>query len=465
MVTSASAGGDALPKMRTNDEEHQTLRQYQARLQASKPLIDQVSNQWKNEKTSCEEGYTQEEGESGFCDLDNAASCPNITRDLAASRRFRRKFAYAAITLLAVYYLWSRYWRPKMAVDWAYREGFVSQSDGTYGIARGGDLDPDLVRIRELDHELLPGGKSDPDGKRRLVFVGDVHGCKKELWKLLDKVDFREDTDHLVLVGDIISKGPDNVGVLDELIRLKATSVRGNHEDRILQVARSLDTGAPPPSEKVSSKGHSKDAALLRELKPPHLKYLRDMPLMLHIPSLPMALSSTKKHDSPIKEHILVVHAGLVPGVALNKQDPYFVMNMRSINRRTHVPSATRAPSKQSKPWFDIWNWYNDHVYRKKSMRGFNPPGTDSSEEDTTAQDSSSWFLTTLWKNFWGKKKLHPNPQIVIYGHDSKQGLQIERWSKGLDSGCVGGGELTALVLDARGRQELHSVGCKNYRD
>ncbi|EME44894.1 hypothetical protein DOTSEDRAFT_70815 [Dothistroma septosporum NZE10] len=460
MVTSAS--GDPLPKMRTNDDEHETLRQYQARLQVNKPLIDQVSNQWRSEKTSheeAEEEYIQEE--EGFCDFDNAASCPNVTADLVASRRFRRMIAYAAVVLLAGYYLWSHYIQPNLVEEPGYEEGFMPQSNGTYGIAKGGDLDPGLVRIKDLNHDLLPGGKSDPDGKRRLVFVGDVHGCKKELRHLLDKVDFRKGTDHLILVGDIISKGPDNVGVLDELIRLKATSVRGNHEDRILNVARSLDTGSPPPSEKVSSKGYSKDAALLHELKPRHLKYLRNMPLMLHIPSLPMALSSTRKHDSPISEHILVVHAGLVPGVTLEKQDPYFVMNMRSINRRTHVPSATRAPSKQSKPWFDIWNWYNDHVFRKKSMPGVNI--IDSNAVDPSSQHFDS-FLTSLWKNFWGKKKLHPSPQIVIYGHDSKQGLQIQRWSKGLDSGCVGGGELTALVLDARGRQEVHSVGCKNYR-
>jgi hypothetical protein len=54
---------------------------------------------------------------------------------------------------------------------------------------------------------------------------------------------------------------------------------------------------------------------------------------------------------------------------------------------------------------------------------------------------------------------------VVIYGHDSKAGLQIYRWTKGIDSGCVSGGKLTALILNAKGQQEIVSVGCENHRD
>jgi hypothetical protein len=35
----------------------------------------------------------------------------------------------------------------------------------------------------------------------------------------------------------------------------------------------------------------------------------------------------------------------------------------------------------------------------------------------------------------------------IIYGHDAKQGLQLKQYSKGIDTGCVKGGKLTALVL------------------
>jgi hypothetical protein len=49
----------------------------------------------------------------------------------------------------------------------------------------------------------------------------------------------------------------------------------------------------------------------------------------------------------------------------------------------------------------------------------------------------------------------------AIYGHDSKRGLNIKAYSKGLDSSCVSGGKLTALTLDASGKETLYSIKCK----
>lgn len=65
-----------------------------------------------------------------------------------------------------------------------------------------------------------------------------------------------------------------------------------------------------------------------------------------------------------------------------------------------------------------------------------------------------------------------PNPDsrmTIVYGHDSKRGLNIRKYSRGIDSGCVRGGKLTALVVeaDAKGgpvKQSLVSVRCKDYK-
>jgi hypothetical protein len=68
----------------------------------------------------------------------------------------------------------------------------------------GSNLRPDfkdMIQVKDMDEEHLP-----KKGKR-LVFVGDVHGCKEELEHLLKKVEFRHKHDHLVLAGDMITKG------------------------------------------------------------------------------------------------------------------------------------------------------------------------------------------------------------------------------------------------------------------
>ena len=421
-----------------------------------RPLIDQVNNQWQDEKSSY--STFEDEREFTFCDLENEGSCPNLTRDAVVSRRFGRMLLILLMLVVLACWTWNWYLRPQWVDDWDFKEGFLTSDNGTFGVAKGGHFDG--VRVQDLEASVVPGGDGDPDGKRRLIFVGDIHGCAHELKKLLKKVNFNEKTDHLIAAGDVISKGPDNVDVLDQLIKAKASSVRGNHEDRILAMAPSiLESALPPPTAETSSNGAAKDAALLRQLSKHHLKYLRSMPLMLRIPPLPLVSGTSHKDNSPIGEEILVVHAGLVPAVSLKKQDPYFVMNMRAIHTRTHLPLVeAKAKKGKSKPWHDIWCWYNDRLFKHKSLKHFRvwEEASSASSEDYRGE---GWF-DSLWPSI---KKKYPKPQVVVYGHRSKEGLQIERWTKGLDTGCVKGGELTALVLDAKGTQEIVQVGCKDY--
>lgn len=46
----------------------------------------------------------------------------------------------------------------------------------------------------------------------------------------------------------------------------------------------------------------------------------------------------------------------------------------------------------------------------------------------------------------------------LVYGHDSKRDLQMKDYSFGLDSGCVNGGKMTALVLQPREADEGETI-------
>ena len=76
----------------------------------------------------------------------------------------------------------------------------------------------------------------------RTIVISDIHGCFLTLEKLLHKIDYKP-TDHLVIVGDLIDRGPRSKEVLDLFLAICAkghplTILRGNHEVMLLDALR-----------------------------------------------------------------------------------------------------------------------------------------------------------------------------------------------------------------------------------
>jgi bis(5'-nucleosyl)-tetraphosphatase (symmetrical) len=72
--------------------------------------------------------------------------------------------------------------------------------------------------------------------------VGDVQGCHDALRALLEQVDFDPGRDELWLVGDVVNRGPDSLGVLRFVRSLgsRAKLVLGNHDMHLLAVAEGV---------------------------------------------------------------------------------------------------------------------------------------------------------------------------------------------------------------------------------
>lgn len=78
---------------------------------------------------------------------------------------------------------------------------------------------------------------------RTTLFIGDIHGCAQELRDLLE----RTSPTHVVVLGDLFTKGPDPLGVWQTLARLRRLEgVCGNHDEVVLRHRGEGRWGLPP---------------------------------------------------------------------------------------------------------------------------------------------------------------------------------------------------------------------------
>jgi len=393
-----------------------------------KPLIEQCTNEWQRSnkwksRNSSPDGF--EDALESFFDRCLAISkAPKIRRFL---------LLYTFIFGLSIW-LWSSTIWPAWQEQRILSQSLSVPNRRLAGGVFGSNLRPtfpNMIQIKDLDPKYIPRATAPrhptDDNVNRLIFVGDVHGCLDELKALLDKANFNTKRDHLITTGDLISKGPHSTRTVEFVREMRASCVRGNHEDRILLIASDMNSTLlhlENPAERASV-SESPDQALAASLSAEQISYLESCPVILRVGFM--------RH---LAGDLVVVHAGLVPGVSLERQDPTAVMSMRSIDLSTHVPSK-HSRSEGGVHWIKLWNKYQRSLPTRWSFF----PTTDPDAQQ--ARDSHT---------------------TVIYGHDAKKGLQLHPYSKGIDTGCVGGGKLTALILSDGGSTQTVQVQCKDYR-
>ncbi|CAG7938359.1 unnamed protein product [Penicillium nalgiovense] len=300
---------------------------------------------------------------------------------------------------------------------------------------------PITTFISELPTNLIfPSSSENGPVSGRLVIVGDVHGMRKSLEALLDKVSFdRNKGDHLILVGDLVNKGPDSVGVIDLAMKLGASAVRGNHENAVLNAAAGINatkdsplhpkglTGSPAVPENpeadlpgdnardveipdkigpATSTGISTSQTTASVLSQHQLDWLAALPLILRI-KLPHVPTSS------LGDTLTVVHAGLVPSISLEDQDPHGIMHMRSLVRTSDEDGFIPAEVSGEESWVMEWDRWQD---------------------------------------------MQTSKTTVLFGHDAKRRLQRSKYAIGLDSGCLYGHQLSAVVIGVSDKEIEHRV-------
>lgn len=276
-----------------------------------------------------------------------------------------------------------------------------------------------------------------------LYLIGDVQGCDAALGQLLDTLAFSPSRDSLVLLGDLVNRGPSSLAVLRRVMRLgtSARCVLGNHDLHLLAVAAGVRNA------------HRHDTLL------PILE-ARDRGVLLDwLRTRPLALLERWNTNE-----LLIVHAGVLP--SWTAQD--------AVARAGEVQAVLSGP--------DCDAFLADMYGNQPARWHAGLTGTDRlraivnvltrlrfcNSDDTMEFDTKEGVAATPpgflpWFDAPGRRTA---ATTVAFGHWSTVGWLARSDVLSLDTGCVWGGALSAVRLhrpepDTALQFELIQVPCQ----
>jgi bis(5'-nucleosyl)-tetraphosphatase (symmetrical) len=263
--------------------------------------------------------------------------------------------------------------------------------------------------------------------------VGDLQGCADALERLLAEIGFSPSRDRLVVLGDLVNRGPDSRKVLRRLMSFgdAARCLLGNHDLHLLAVAhgvRALHRG-----DTVGDVLDAPDRAVL-------LDWLRQQPLAI------------------AESGWLCVHAGLVP--QWNAADALALASevhdvLRGPTLHDFMPLMYGNQPARWDPDLDgpeRWRFVINVLTRIRFCRA---DGTLDFETKEGAHAAPAGHHP--WFDVPGRRS---SGQPVASGHWSTLGLVNRDDLLALDTGCVWGGALTAVRVDG-GRREVLQIRCE----
>jgi bis(5'-nucleosyl)-tetraphosphatase (symmetrical) len=263
--------------------------------------------------------------------------------------------------------------------------------------------------------------------------VGDVQGCDGALERLLQVIGFSPSRDHLVLLGDLVNRGPASLAVVRRVQALQgsASAVLGNHDLHLLALAF---------GERQPKRNDTLQELLTPAARASWLAWLRAQPLAL------------------VRGAWLCVHAGLLPqwtaaralelstelsAVLQGAQAPELLRGMYG-NGPAHWDDALQGATR----WRVALNGFT-------RLRFCSAEGEMEFETKESAHDAPAGFMP--WFEVPGRASAG---QAIAFGHWSTLGALVRPRLLGLDSGCVWGGGLSAARIDG-GHLELVQVPCE----
>ena len=267
--------------------------------------------------------------------------------------------------------------------------------------------------------------------------IGDIQGCFQALNLLLEKIEFKPAQDRVWLVGDLINRGPDSVAVLRWAMGLgdRAVTVLGNHDLHFLAVA--AGHVAPHRHDTLDDLLAAPDRdALINWLRGRHMIYGEDEWVLVHAGLLPQwtvaqALALGREVEAALagddyREFLKHMYG--------NRPD-HWEDGLTGIDRLRVITNAmTRL-----------------RVCSQDGVMNFDHKGSP----ETRPKGTLPWYEVP------GRKSESAN---IVFGHWSALGLNVGSQHVALDTGCLWGGQLTALRLEDRQVFQIPCAGLASSR-
>ncbi|KTD57132.1 bis(5'-nucleosyl)-tetraphosphatase [Legionella sainthelensi] len=259
--------------------------------------------------------------------------------------------------------------------------------------------------------------------------IGDVQGCYKPLQKLLELIEFDEKTDRLWFVGDLVNRGPESLAVLRFVRSLPLTPriTLGNHD---LHLLASLFGGRPwrEHDDTLQEVMHAADSEELGH-------WLRKQSILHYSPEL----------------KVVMCHAGIAPLWDLT-QAMQLAKELEDVLAGDHFRDFL-ARLYGSKP--DLWSDDLTGIERLRAitnyftrMRFCDANGRlELGYKGTLAQAPANLYP---WYDVPSRKEIECD---IVFGHwAALMGKCPNPKIHAIDTGCLWGGQLTALRLQDRQR-------------
>jgi bis(5'-nucleosyl)-tetraphosphatase (symmetrical) len=275
--------------------------------------------------------------------------------------------------------------------------------------------------------------------------IGDLQGCHDQALALLDRIRAHAAeggvTEPAILfAGDLINRGPDSLATLRHVRKLAIASgglidsVLGNHDLHLLAVAYGIR--AEHKSDTLADILHASDRHEL-------IDWVRRRPLAIRV-----------------QGHVLV-HAGLLPQWT-GAQAMTLAGEVQDMLRGEQAAEfLAEMYGNQPEQWSDDLQGADRLrciINAMTRLRFCSADGVmDFKMKESGTADPSTGLMP--WFEVPGRRSAR---ETVVFGHWSALGLTLKPNLIGLDSGCVWGGQLSAVCLEDR---SLLQVQCPQFKE